>query len=234
MNLRRILLKISGEGFCADGEHGVDPKAVRRQAEQLRAVKEAKIELAIVVGGGNIVRGSEFERQGMNRATADTMGMVATVINAQALQDALEQIEVPARVMTAVPMAQIAELYLRRRAIRHLEKGRIVLLAGGTGNPYFTTDTAAVLRAVELGADVLYKATKVDGVYSADPKKDPGAVRFDRISYLEVLNKKLGFMDSTAISLCMDHELPVLVFNMWVPGNLEKAIRGERVGTLVR
>ncbi|HEY9085576.1 MAG TPA: UMP kinase [Candidatus Tyrphobacter sp.] len=228
----RVLLKISGEAF-ADDDVGVDVSTTRAMAEQIADVSRNGISIAVVVGGGNIWRGKMHEAAGMDRATADYMGMLATVINALALQDALERMGVPSRVQTAIAMHQIAEPYIRRRAIRHLEKGRIVIFAAGTGNPYFTTDTTAALRAVEVGAGAILKATKVDGIYSADPKKDPTATRFDRMTYMEVLQLGLEVMDSTAMALCMDNNLPIIVFDMSVPGNIRRVIEGERIGTHV-
>ncbi len=230
---KRVLLKISGEGFCKEGGHGIDSEEVAHIAETAKRVHALGRELAIVVGGGNMVRGSQISAQGINRATADYMGMLATVINAVALQDALERIGVETRVQTAISASQIAEPFIRRRCLRHLEKGRVVILAGGTGNPWMTTDTCAALRAHEIGAEVLLKATKVDGVYTADPKKDPKAERFKRLTYLEVLNKKLKVMDATAITLAMEHHLPILVFDMKKPGNIERAVQGQDIGTLI-
>ena len=229
---RRVLLKVSGEAF-GGGKVGLDPAVLEGVARQIAKVRRLGTELAIVVGGGNIVRGALFSAKGMNRATADHMGMLATVINALALQDAIERLGVETRVMTAIPMDVVAEPYIRRRCIRHLEQGRVVLLAAGTGRPYFTTDTTAALCAMEIGAEVLLKATQVDGVYSADPRKNPKAKRYDRIRYLDVLNQRLQVMDSTAISMCMEHALPILVFDLGRTGNIERAVRGERIGTLV-
>ena len=228
----RVLLKISGEAFAGESA-GVDINRTRAMAEQIAEVRRAGVSIAIVVGGGNIWRGKVHEEAGMERATADYMGMLATVINALALQDALERIGVASRVQTAIAMHQIAEPYIRRRAIRHLEKGRVVIFAAGTGNPYFTTDTTAALRAVEVNADAILKATKVDGIYSADPKKDPLATRFERIDYMDVLQLGLEVMDSTSMALCMDNALPVIVFDMAVPGNIRRAICGEAIGTYV-
>jgi uridylate kinase len=228
----RVLLKLSGEAF-SESETGVDVDTTRSMAEQIAEVTRAGISVAVVVGGGNIWRGKAHEAAGMDRATADYMGMLATVINALALQDALERMDVPSRVQTAIAMHQIAEPYIRRRAIRHLEKGRIVIFAAGTGNPYFTTDTTAALRAVEVGAEAILKATKVDGIYSADPKKDPNAQRFDRLEYMDVLSRGLEVMDSTAMALCMDNALPVIVFDMAVPDNIRRVIWGEAIGTYV-
>ena len=233
LRYRRILLKISGEAFGGKAHVGIDPEVVASIAEQAKRLHKMGVELAIVIGGGNIVRGSAFSARGMNRPTADHMGMLATVINALALQDAVERIGVDSRVQTAIHMEDVAEPYIRRRAIRHLEKGRIVILAGGTGRPYFTTDTTAALRAMELSCEVLMKATQVDGIYSDDPKKNPKARRFDRITYMEVLRRRLKVMDSTAISLCMEHALPILVFDLNRKGNAERAVRGERIGSLV-
>jgi len=230
---KRVLLKISGEAFCKEGGHGIDAAETNALAETIKGVHEAGRQVAVVVGGGNIVRGAQMAETGINRSTADYMGMLATVINAVALQDALERLGIPTRVQTAISASQIAEPFIRRRAIRHLEKGRIVILAGGTGNPWMTTDTCAALRAHELGAEVLLKATKVDGVYTADPKKDAKAERFKRLTYLDVLNKKLKVMDATAISMAMERSLPILVFDMKKPGNVLRAVQGEDVGTLI-
>jgi len=228
----RVLLKISGEAFAGHGT-GVDVNTTEAMANEIAEVSRAGVSVAIVVGGGNIWRGKVHEEAGMDRATADYMGMLATVINALALQDALERIGVASRVQTAIAMHQIAEPYIRRRAIRHLEKGRIVIFAAGTGNPYFTTDTTAALRAVEVNAEAILKATKVDGIYSADPKKDPQATRFERLEYMDVLQLGLQVMDSTSMALCMDNALPVIVFDMSVPGNIRRVIWGEPIGTYV-
>jgi len=228
----RVLLKISGEAFAADGS-GVDVNTTRAMADQIGEVSRAGVSIAIVVGGGNIWRGKVHEEAGMDRATADYMGMLATVINALALHDALERMGVASRVQTAFAMHQIAEPYIRRRAIRHLEKGRVVIFAAGTGNPYFTTDTTAALRAVEVNAEAILKATKVDGIYTADPKKDPLATRFDRLEYMDVLQRGLEVMDSTSMALCMDNGLPVIVFDMGVAGNIRRVIWGEPIGTYV-
>ncbi len=228
----RVLLKISGEAFAGNGT-GVDVNTTRAMAEQIAEVSRAGVSVAIVVGGGNIWRGKVHEEAGMDRATADYMGMLATVINALALQDALERMGVASRVQTAIAMHQIAEPYIRRRAIRHLEKGRVVIFAAGTGNPYFTTDTTAALRAVEVNAEAILKATKVDGIYSADPKKDPAATRFERLEYMDVLQRGLEVMDSTSMALCMDNALPVIVFDMAVAGNIRRVIWGEPIGTYV-
>ena len=230
---QRVLLKISGDGFSREGISGIDTEEVRWIALQAKEVAGLGKELAIVVGGGNIIRGAQIESQGIRRATADYMGMLATLINGLALQDALESLGVDTRVLTAITMEQVAEPFIRRRCMRHLEKKRVVILAGGTGNPYFTTDTTAALRAVEIGADVLLKATRVDGVYSSDPEKDPKAKRYKKLTYLEVLNRQLGVMDYTAISLCMVHKLPILVFNLKGDKAFERAVQGEDIGTLI-
>jgi uridylate kinase len=231
---RRVLLKLSGEALLGRGEWGIDHAVVDGICRQVIAARDLGVEVALVIGGGNIMRGSiEARREGVDRATADYMGMLATVINALALQNALEHHGAFTRVMSAIEMHQVAESYIRRRAVRHLEKGRLVIFAAGTGNPYFTTDTAAALRAMEIGADVLVKATKVDGVYDADPVRNPKAVRFTELTYLEVLRRRLAVMDTTAISLCMDNNLPIVVFNLQKPGNLLRLLAGKRVGTLV-
>lgn len=229
---RRVLLKLSGEAFAGTGS-SVDVDTTTAMAKEIAAVHADGVSLAVVVGGGNIWRGKPHEAAGMERATADYMGMLATVINALALQDALERMGVPSRVQTAIAMHQIAEPYIRRRAMRHLEKGRVVIFAAGTGNPYFTTDTTAALRAVEIGADAILKATKVDGIYTADPKKDPTATRFDRIDYMDALQRGLEVMDSTAMALCMDNHLPIIVFDMSVNGNIRRVTFGEPIGTIV-
>lgn len=230
---KRVLLKIGGEALQGRYSSGIDPQACSEIAEQIKEVKDLGIEIAVVIGGGNIIRGEKFAEKGMDRSTADYMGMLATVINGMALQDALEKKGCFTRLLTAIQMEQVAEPYIRRRAIRHLEKGRVVIFAGGTGNPYFTTDTAAVLRAIETGADIILKATKVDGIYSADPVVDKHAKKFDKLKYIEVINRGLKVMDSTAISLCMDNHLPILVFNLNVKGNIKRACLGEKVGTSV-
>jgi uridylate kinase len=230
---RRILLKLSGEALMGDQGFGIDPNVATQVASDIAEVHGLGVQTAIVIGGGNIFRGVAASARGMDRATADYMGMLATVINGLALQDAIEGRGVPTRVVTAIEMRQVAEPFIRRRAIRHLEKGRVVILAAGTGNPYFTTDTAAALRAMEIRADVIFKATKVDGIYSDDPMKNPAATRFDRISYLSVIEKQLKVMDSTAITLCMDNRLPIVVFNLRTPGNLRRAVMGEAVGSVV-
>jgi len=229
----RILLKVSGEALLGTRSYGVDPAVCIFIAHQVRAVRAAGVEIAIVVGGGNIFRGLAAAAKGMDRATGDYMGMLATVMNGLALQDALEKEDLPTRVMSAIAMNEVAEPYIRRRAMRHLEKGRVVILAAGTGNPYFTTDTAAALRAVEIGAEVLLKGTKVDGVYTADPKLDPTAARHDELTYGQVLNDRLGVLDSTAVSLCMDNDLPIVVFDMNQPDNIRRAAMGEPIGTLI-
>jgi uridylate kinase len=228
----RILLKLSGEAFLGR-DSSVDAATTTAMAEEIALVARAGVSVAVVVGGGNIWRGKAHEAAGMDRATADYMGMLATVINALALQDALERIGIPSRVQSAIQMQQVAEPYIRRRAIRHLEKGRVVIFGAGTGNPYFTTDTTAALRAVEIGAQAILKATKVDGIYTADPKLDPTATRFERLDYLEVLQRGLQVMDSTALTLCMDNDLPIIVFDMNVPGNIRRAVSGEPIGTTV-
>jgi uridylate kinase len=230
---RRVLLKLSGEALMGERGYGIDPAIVSQIAGEIRELHQLGISLAVVVGGGNIFRGLAASAKGMDRTTADYAGMLATVMNALTLQDALEKLDVVTRVQSALTIKEVAEPYIRRRAMRHLEKNRVVIFAAGTGNPYFTTDTAAALRAAEVGAEVLLKATKVDGVYTADPVKDPTAVRFDELSYLDVLNKGLKVMDTTAISLCMDNEIPILVFNLHEQGNLRRAVLGEPVGTLV-
>jgi uridylate kinase len=230
----RILLKLSGEALMGEEGYGIDPKMMRHISLQVKDVKDQGVTVAIVVGGGNIYRGIRAEEQGLDRATGDYMGMIATVMNAVALQDCLETLGLDTRVQTAIQMAQVAEPYIRRRAIRHLEKGRIVIFAGGTGNPYFTTDTTAALRAMEIGAEVILKATRVDGVYDKDPERYSDASLFPEITYLEVLNRNLRVMDATAISLCMENKLPIIVFNLKQQGNMKKVVAGERVGTVVR
>jgi uridylate kinase len=229
---RRILLKLSGEAFTGR-DSSVDAATTAAMAEEIAQVARDGVSVAVVVGGGNIWRGKAHEAAGMDRATADYMGMLATVINALALQDALERIGIPSRVQTAIQMQQVAEPYIRRRAIRHLEKGRVVIFGAGTGNPYFTTDTTAALRAVEIGAQAILKATKVDGIYTADPKLDPTATRFERLDYLDVLQRGLKVMDSTALTLCMDNDLPIIVFDMNVPGNIRRVVYGDPIGTIV-
>jgi len=230
---KRVLLKLSGEALMGDQQYGVDPKVVVRIADDVQEIQRLGVETAIVIGGGNIFRGLAASARGMDRATADYMGMLATVINGLALQDALEQAGVLTRVVTAIEMRAVAEPFIRRRAIRHLEKGRVVIFAAGTGNPYFTTDTAAALRAMEIKADVILKGTKVDGIYTADPMLDKTATKYDSISYLQVLERQLKVMDATAISLCMDNRLPIVVFNMREAGSIRRVVMGEPVGTTV-
>lgn len=234
IRFKRVLLKLSGEALMGDSGYGIDADILDSLARQIRDVRSLGVEFAIVVGGGNIFRGLAAASSGMDRAQADYMGMLATVMNSLALQDALEREGVYTRVMSAIQMSQIAEPYIRRRAIRHMEKGRVVIFAAGTGNPYFTTDTTAALRALEIDADCVMKATRVDGVYDSDPKLNPDATRFDELTYIDVLKRGLKVMDSTAISLCMDNGLPIIVFNMEVEGNIERALTGEPVGTIVR
>ena len=229
----RVLLKLSGEALMGDQGYGVDPAVVTRIAEEVAEIRALGVQVAIVIGGGNIFRGMAASARGMDRATADYMGMLATVMNGLALQDGLEHHGVPTRVLTAIEMRAVAEPFIRRRAIRHLEKGRVVVFAAGTGNPYFTTDTAAALRAMEVKADVIMKATKVDGIYTADPKKDPTATRYERITYLQVLEQGLQVMDATAISLCMDNKMPIVVLDLNAQGHMRRAIMGEPVGSLV-
>jgi uridylate kinase len=231
---QRILLKLSGEVLTGEGEYGIDPAVIRKIAQEIKEVKNLGVEIAIVIGGGNIFRGMAASAKGMDRASADYMGMLATVMNGVALQDALEKINVHTRVQTAIEMREVAEPYIRRRAIRHLEKGRVVIFAGGTGNPYFTTDTTASLRAMEIGADVILKATKVDGVYDVDPLLHKRAHKFDELTYLDVLKNQLKVMDATAISLCMDHQIPIIVFNLKKRGNVKRVVLGEKVGTKVK
>ncbi len=230
----RILLKLSGEALMGDKSFGIDQKIVQYIADELKGISKLGTEIAIVIGGGNIFRGLEASGEGMERTTADYMGMLATVLNALALQNALETNGMPTRVLSAIEMKELAEPYIRRRAVRHLEKGRFVIFAAGTGNPYFTTDTAAALRAVEIGADVIMKATKVDGIYSSDPVKDPDAIKYPEITYMDVLKKGLKVMDSTAISLCMDNNLPIMVFSLMDRGNIKKVLSGKKIGTLVK
>jgi uridylate kinase len=231
---KRVLLKLSGEALMGSQTYGIDPAVATQIAKDVAEIQALGVQTAIVIGGGNIFRGVAASARGMDRATADYMGMLATVINALALQDALEQQDVVTRVVTAIEMRAVAEPFIRRRAIRHLEKGRVVVFGAGTGNPYFSTDTAAALRAMEIKADVILKATKVDGIYDADPMVHPGAKRYDEISYLQVLEQGLKVMDATAISLCMDNRLPIVVFNLRTPGNIRRAINGERIGSLVK
>ena len=230
---KRILLKLSGEALMGDQNYGIDPAVATRIAQDIAEIQALGVQTAVVIGGGNIFRGLAASARGMDRSTGDYMGMLATVINALALQDALEHNGVATRVLTAIEMRSVAEPFIRRRAVRHLEKGRVVVFAAGTGNPYFTTDTAAALRAMEMKAEVILKGTKVDGIYTADPVKDPHATRYDSISYLQVLQQRLQVMDATAISLCMDNKLPILVFNLKTPGNIRRVVMGETIGTLV-
>jgi uridylate kinase len=234
LKFQRILLKLGGEALGDDSGEGISIHQAEVIANRVREVRELGVDVAIVIGAGNLWRGREGLKMGMDRATADYMGMLATVMNALALMDALERMNVVTRVQSAIEMRSVAEPYIRRRAIRHLEKGRVVIFGGGTGNPYFSTDTAAALRAMEIGANVLIKATKVDGVYDSDPKTNKNAKKFDQLSYLEMLNKKLEVLDSTAISLCMEHKLPIMVLNLWDETALRQAIQGGRVGTLIR
>jgi uridylate kinase len=230
---RRILLKLSGEALGGGRGIGIDPEAVRDMARQIQEVRELGVQVVIVIGGGNIYRGLSGSVGGIERATGDYMGMLATVINSLALQDALEKLGVATRVQSAVTMPQVAEPFIRRRAVRHLEKGRVVIFGGGTGNPFFSTDTAAALRANEIGAEVILKATKVDGIYDSDPKKNPKAKRYDQITYQEALLKRLTVMDSTAFSMCQDNKMPIIVFDLFKPHNLRSVILGEKVGTVV-
>ncbi|KPK44794.1 MAG: uridylate kinase [Nitrospira bacterium SM23_35] len=234
LKYKRILLKISGEAMMGDQAYGVDPATVDFIAKEIKDAVSMGVEIAVVIGGGNIFRGVEASMKGIERASADYMGMLATVINALALQNYLEKYSIPTRVQSAIEMKELAEPYIRRKAIRHLEKGRTVIFAAGTGNPYFTTDTAASLRAMEIDAEVILKATKVDGVYSSDPVKEPTAKKYHTVTYIDVLKKGLGIMDSTAISLCMDNNLPIVVFNLSGKGNIRKIIEGKKIGTLVR
>ena len=230
---RRVLLKLSGVSIAGESGFGIDPAKAKSLAQQIVSAHELGVQLGIVLGAGNIWRGGTAERAGMDRATADYMGMLATVMNSLALQDAIEGLGIPTRVQTAIEMREIAEPYIRRRAIAHLESGRIVIFAAGTGNPYFTTDTAAALRAMEMGAEAVLKATQGDGAYDKDPSKFPDAVRFDRITYLEALNRELKIMDATAFSLCMEHDMPIIVFRLEQPGSLNRILCGERLGTIV-
>jgi uridylate kinase len=230
---RRILVKLSGEALLGTADYGIDPAMLKRVASELVEVSATGVEVAVVIGGGNIFRGAGLARAGMDRVTADQMGMLATVMNSLAMQDAIEGLGAHARVMSAIRINEVAEDYIRRRAVRHLEKGRIVIFAAGTGNPFFTTDSAASLRAIEIDADLLLKATKVNGVYSDDPVKNPAATRFDKLSYDRVLDDRLGVMDATAIVLCRDNRIPLRVFNLHNPGDLPRVVRGENVGTLV-
>ncbi len=233
MKYKRILLKLSGEALMGEKQYGIDNERVRQYAQEIKAVHDQGLEVAIVIGGGNIFRGLSAEKSGMDRAQADYMGMLATVINSMALQDALEKAGMKTRLLTAIKMEQICEPFIRRRAVRHLEKGRVVIFGAGTGNPYFTTDSAAALRAIEIKADVVLKGTRVDGIYSADPEKNPAAVRYTSLSFKEVYAKSLNVMDMTAFTLCEENELPIIVFDMNKPGNLRKVTDGEEIGTLV-
>ena len=231
--MKRVLLKLSGEVLMGDQQFGIDPAFVMELAREVKAAKETGLEICLVIGGGNIFRGMAGAAQGMDRAQADYMGMLASIINAMALQDALEKVGIQTRVQTALDIPQVAEPYIRRRAIRHLEKGRVVVFGGGTGNPFFTTDSAAALRAAEVGAEVILKATQVDGVYDADPVKHEEAKRFDQLGFEEAMQRNLQFMDQAAIALCRENDLPIVVFDMGVEGNIEKVARGESVGTIV-
>jgi len=233
MNYKRVLLKLSGEALMGDLGYGIDSKVVTDIANEISEVVNLGVQIAIVVGGGNIFRGIKGASAGMDRATADYIGMIATVMNAMTLQDALERMEIPTRVQTAIAMQEVAEPYIRRRAIRHLEKGRVVIFGAGSGNPFFTTDTTAALRAAEIDADVLFKATKVDGIYDSDPQQNPNAHRYDNLTYSHVLTHDLRVMDGTAIALCKENEIPIVVFNLSVSGNILRAIKGESVGTIV-
>jgi uridylate kinase len=234
---KRIVLKLSGEALQGKKDHGIDQAVLASIARQIKEIKDLEVEVALVLGGGNIFRGQENTGSrglDMDRSVADYMGMLATVINGLALQDTLEKMGVPTRVLTAIEIQKIAEPYIRRRAVRHLEKGRVIIFVAGTGNPFFTTDTAAALRAMEIGADVILKATKVDGVYTADPKKDRGAKKFERLKYIDVLKKRLRVMDATAVSLCMDNKLPIVVFDLTKSGNIKRVVLGEKIGTVVQ
>ncbi len=233
LRYRRILLKLGGEALAGEGGFGIDPHQADIVAGKIRRLRDLGVEVAVVIGAGNLWRGKDGQAHGMEQTTADHMGMLATVMNALALGDALRRVGIEPRVMTAIDMHSVAEPYIRGRAIRHLEKGYVILLAAGTGNPYFTTDTAAALRAMEIHAEVLIKATKVDGVYDKDPKRYPDAKRFDHLTYIEALNLRVGVMDSTALTLCMDHDLPIIVLDLWQPNTVEKAVLGQPVGTLV-
>ncbi len=234
MPYQRILLKLSGEALMGQDRHGIDPAVIQRLAAEIHAVASRGVQLGVVIGGGNIVRGAGLASQGMNRVTGDHMGMLATIINSLALQDAIEKAGSPCRVMSALRINQVCEPYISGRAIRHLEKGRVVVFAAGTGNPFFTTDSAASLRAIEIGADLMLKATKVDGVYSADPVTDPDAILYDHITFDEALERKLGVMDTTALVLCSEHNLPIRVFNIFEPGQLARIVEGQDIGTLIQ
>lgn len=233
LKYKRVLLKLSGEALMGNNGFGIDPAIIKQMAQEVRNVVNMEVELAIVVGGGNIFRGMAASAMGMDRATGDYMGMLATVMNALALQDGLESVGVTTRILSAMDIREVAEPFIRRRALRHLEKGRVIIFAAGTGNPYFTTDTAASLRAAEIGAEVILKATKVDGIYDRDPMKDSNAVKFDHLTYLDVLTKDLKVMDQTAITLCKENAIPLVVFDLHTAGNIEKAVRGEAIGTTV-
>jgi len=234
MSQQRILLKLSGEALMGQGTHGIEPAVIQRLAAEINAVASSGVQLGLVIGGGNILRGAGMASQGMDRVSGDHMGMLATIINALALQDAIEKAGTPCRVMSALTINQVCEPYVCRRAIRHLEKGRVVVFAAGTGNPFFTTDSAASLRAIEIGADIMLKATKVDGIYSDDPVTNPDAVFYDRISFDEALEQKLGVMDATALVLCSENNMPVRVFNIFEPGHLGRIVEGQDIGTLVQ
>ena len=233
MKYKRVLLKLSGEALIGDGEYGIDSKMLSNYANEINEIVKQGVEIAVVIGGGNIYRGIQSEGAGFDRVQGDYMGMLATIINGMALQSALESIDVQTRLLTAIRMEQVAEPYIRRKAMRHLQKGRVVIFGGGTGNPYFTTDTAATLRAIEVEADVILKGTRVDGIYTADPEKDKSATKYETISFDEVFQKKLNIMDLTAFTLCQENKLPIKVFNMNISGNLNKVCQGENVGTLV-
>jgi uridylate kinase len=230
---KRVVIKLSGEALQGKRGYGIDPLVTEAIAQEIKETKKLGVQIALVIGGGNIYRGNTASKNGVDRITADYMGMLATVINGLSLQDALEKAGVVTRVQTAIEMQEIAEPYIRRRAVRHLERGRVVIFVAGTGNPYFSTDTAASLRAIEINADIILKATKVDGVYSADPEKDKSAKKFKNLRYIEVLNKELKVMDATAVSLCMDNKLPIVVFNLTKKGNIKKVILGDKIGTTV-
>lgn len=234
MKYKRILLKLSGESLMGEKQYGIDNERVKQYAEDIKAVHDQGLEIAIVIGGGNIFRGLSAEKSGMDRAQADYMGMLATVINSMALQDALEKVGLKTRLLSAIKMEQICEPFVRRRAVRHLEKGRVVIFGAGTGNPYFTTDSAAALRAIEINADAVLKGTRVDGIYTADPEKDPTATRYNEISFREVIAKGLNVMDMTAFTLCEENQVPIIVFDMNKPGNFMKIAKGEEIGTLVQ
>ena len=234
MKYKRILLKLSGEALMGDRQYGIDPKRLAEYAQEIKQIHAQGVEIAIVIGGGNIFRGLAGQEQGFDRATGDSLGILATIMNALALQNAIEKIGVPTRVLTAVQMPEIAEPYIRRRAIRHLEKGRIIILAGGTGNPYFTTDSGGALRALEIHADILAKGTKVNGVYDKDPAKFDDAVKYDKITFDETLSKDLKVMDAAALSLCRENDLPIIVFNILEDGNIKRMVNGEEIGTIVK